>query len=163
MQEVVPHIMGLNAEGLTADLTATLDHLAAAGFTGKQVGIVGFCMGGTIAFFAGEKWPLGAAVTFYGGGITQGRFGLPGLFDIAPKLQTPWLGLYGDHDQSIPLTEVEILRKAASAAPVPTDVHRYGDADHGFHCTHRAQFHEPSSQDAWKRAIAWFDAHVGAN
>jgi carboxymethylenebutenolidase len=162
MQEVIPHIMQLNAAGIEADIQASLDYLAGIGFEGKQVAIIGFCMGGTISFVAGEKWALGAAITFYGGGIVQGRFGLPTLIELAPNLKTPWLGLYGDMDQSIPLTEVELLRRAAATASVPTDVKRYEDADHGFHCNHRGSFHEASSKDAWQRAVQFLNNHVGA-
>ncbi len=64
----------------------------------EQTGIVGFCMGGTLSFYAATLRPLGAAVTFYGGGVDQGRFGLPSLVDLAPTLQAPWLGCYGDLD-----------------------------------------------------------------
>ena len=62
------------------------------------MGVTGWCMGGSVAFLAAAYWELGAAVSFYGGGITQGRFGMPPLIDLAPTLQTPWLGLFGDHD-----------------------------------------------------------------
>ena len=103
MQEVMIHIMQLEADKLETDLEATFRLLASMGYQGKQVAVVGFCMGGSISFVAGCYWELGAAVTFYGGGIAQGRFGLPPLFDIAPTLKTPWLGLFGDLDTSIPV------------------------------------------------------------
>jgi carboxymethylenebutenolidase len=162
MQDVVPHIMKLNRADVTADVTATLDFLAAAGFSGTQVGIIGFCMGGTISFFTGAEWALGAAVTFYGGGIVQGRFGLPALAELAPSLKTPWLGNFGDKDQSIPVDEVEALRAAAATASVPTEVNRYPDADHGFHCNDRASFHAASSQDAWAKTVQFLAANIKA-
>lgn len=161
MQEVIPHIMQLNRAGIDADLEACISYLAGEGFTGRQVAIMGFCMGGTIAFYAGTKWALGAAVTFYGGGIVQGRFGLPTLLEIVPELKTPWIGNYGDHDQSIPLTEVEVLRRAVSAAGIPLEVNRYADADHGFHCNDRSAYHEASSKDAWAKTVKFLDSHVG--
>lgn len=162
MQEVIPHVMSLSAEGLEADLDATLGHLADAGFQPAQTGIIGFCMGGSVSFMAGVRRPFGAAITFYGGGITQGRFGVPPLIEIANDLQAPWLGLYGDLDQTIPLTEVEMLRKAAKAAAVPTEIVRYPDADHGFHCNDRPSYHEESSKDAWQRTVAWLNSHLEA-
>jgi carboxymethylenebutenolidase len=162
MEAVIPHVMSLSAEGLEADLDATLDHLSGAGFAAGQTGIIGFCMGGSVSFMAGARRALGAAVTFYGGGITQGRFGIPPLVELAKDLQTPWLGLYGDLDQTIPLTEVEVLRKAAKAAKVPTEITRYADAGHGFHCDHRASYHEESSKDAWRRTVEWLNTHIKA-
>jgi carboxymethylenebutenolidase len=163
MQEVIPHVMQVKAEGLEADIDATLAYLKSAGFEPKQVGIVGFCLGGSVAALIAERQPLGAAVTYYGGGISQGRFGAAPLTELAPKFKTPWLGLYGDVDQSIPFTEVEMLRRAAKKAPVPTDVVRYSDADHGFNCDARpTAYHEASAKDAWGRTIQWLAAHLAA-
>ena len=163
MQEVIPHIMQLNREGIDTDLAATFAYLAGEGYTGEAVAIMGFCMGGTIAFYEGAKQKLGAAVTFYGGGIGMSRFGLPPLIDLVPQLETPWIGNYGDLDQSIPLTEVDVLRRAVEAAGVTSEVNRYHDADHGFHCNDRSAFHAESSKAAWGRTIAFLDAHVTRN
>ena len=160
MQEVMVHIMQLEADQIEADLSATLDHLASLGFDSKKVAAVGFCMGGSISFVAGCYWELGAAVTFYGGGIAQSRFGLPPLFDLAPTLQTPWLGLFGDLDASIPINEVEGLRTATSNAGPKSEIVRFPDANHGFHCDARASYHESSAKDAWLRTLDWIDQHL---
>jgi carboxymethylenebutenolidase len=162
MQKVMPHVMALNPQGLEADLDATLKYLSAAGFSPKQVAIVGFCMGGSIALMGAARHALGAAVTFYGGGITQARFGMPPLIELAKVLKTPWLGLFGDRDQSIPLTEVEVLRKAAATASVPTQIVRYPDADHGFHCDARPSYHETSAKDGWQQTVRWLGTHLQA-
>jgi carboxymethylenebutenolidase len=104
-------------------------------------------MGGSVTFLAAARRTLGAGVTFYGGGVGEGRFGMPPLVEMAPGLQTPWLGLYGDEDQGIPVDQVEALRQAAATAPVPTEIVRYADAGHGFHCDARPDsFHEASAK-----------------
>jgi carboxymethylenebutenolidase len=88
---------------------------------------------------------------------------LPGLAELAPSLSTPWLGLYGDLDQGISTDEVESLRSAAATARVDTEVVRYPDADHGFHCDDRpAVFNPAAAADGWQRTLAWFEAHIGA-
>ncbi len=158
--DVVPHFAALSEQGLTADLTATLDHLGAAGFSPSGVGIVGFCMGGTVAFISGVQRALGAAVSFYGSGLRQGRFGLAPLVDLAPDLQSPWLGLFGDLDPGIPVDDVEALRAAARAAKVPTEVVRYPEADHGFFCDVRASYAPRAAEDAWRRTLGWFSEHL---
>jgi carboxymethylenebutenolidase len=114
-----------------------------------------------VTFHAAALRALGAAVTFYGGGVTTGRFGLPALVEQAPSLQTPWLGLFGDLDQGIPVEEVEQLRQAAAGAGVVTEIVRYADAQHGFNCDDRpAVFNEQAAADAWARTLAWFDRHL---
>lgn len=160
MQTVVEHIMQVSADGLEADLDATLGYLADAGFAPASVGVVGFCMGGSVSFLAVARRSLGAAVTFYGGGVAEGRFGMPALVELAPQLQTPWLGLFGDQDQTIPVDQVEALRIAAASAPVATEIVRYADAEHGFHCDARSSYHEPSAKDAWALALQWLDTNL---
>ena len=114
-----------------------------------------------MTFYAATLRPLGAAVTFYGGGVAEGRFGLPSLVEQAPKLQTPWLGLYGDLDKGIPSVEVEQLREAAAAVTVPTEIVRYPAADHGFNCNDRpAVFNPTAAADAWGRMLDWFDRYL---
>jgi carboxymethylenebutenolidase len=154
------HIAQLTEEGIAEDLEAAYGHLHDDGFEDARIAIVGFCMGGTVAFVEAAQRALGAAVTFYGGGIVEGRFGAPALADLAPSLRTPWLGLYGDQDKGIPPEQVEQLRAAVAQAPVDTEIVRYPDAGHGFHCDARSAYHEPSARDAWARTLAWLDAHL---
>jgi carboxymethylenebutenolidase len=160
MSQLGPVIMAMTAEGITADVDAALDALAARGIAPPAQAVIGFCMGGSVACATAARLALGAAVTFYGGGITAGRFGLPALVEVAPRLRTPWLGLYGDLDAHIGVEEVEQLRAAAGQARVPTEVVRYADADHGFHCDERASFHPSSSADAWARTLAFLRDHL---
>lgn len=161
MTQVMPHMAQLTAHGLDADLTATLDYLAGRGLEQHKVGAVGFCMGGSVAFVAAAFWKLGAAVTFYGGGITQGRFGNAPLLDLAPTIQTPWLGLFGDLDASIPVEQVEGLRAALERAVPPTEIVRYAEANHGFHCDARSSYHAAASKDAWARTLGFLAQHLG--
>jgi carboxymethylenebutenolidase len=162
-EKIMPHMQGLSEAGLLEDLDATLTHLDSAGFGATQVGVVGFCMGGSVVFLAAARRALGAAVTFYGGGVTEGRFGMVPLVELAPGLQTPWLGLFGDEDQGIPVDQVEALREAAARAPVPTEIVRYAGAGHGFHCDARPDsYHEPSAFDGWSRTIDWFERYIVA-
>jgi len=160
MESLRPVMMALTAEGIRADVETTLVHLASQGFSGTQVAVVGFCMGGSVALVAAVDHQLGAAVTFYGGGVSQGRFGFEPLAELAPHLATPWLGLFGDLDQGIPTDDVEALRAAAATAPVETGVVRYPEAGHGFNCDQRESYHEPSASDAWTRTLAWFGQHL---
>jgi carboxymethylenebutenolidase len=155
-----PTVRSLTAEGILEDLDAAFARIDAAGIAPDGTGIVGFCMGGTVAFVAACERTVGASVTFYGGGVREGRFGFPALVDIADRLEAPWLGLYGDEDTGIPVDDVEALRKAAVAAPVPTEVVRYPHAGHAFNRDGTPPYHEPSATDAWARTLAWFDRYL---
>lgn len=157
----LPLMATLTAQGLTNDLNATTDFLATLGFHAPNIAVVGYCMGGTVSFFAATLGTVGAAASFYGGGLTTGRFGFAPLQELAANLRCPWLGLYGDLDQSIPVEQVEALRVATDALSVPTEIVRYADGQHGFHCDARpGSFNEDAARDAHRRTLAFFAEHL---
>jgi carboxymethylenebutenolidase len=160
MDEGRAHAGKMTGEGILEDVDAAIARIAEAGIPASRTGIVGFCMGGTVALLVATRRDLGAAVTFYGGGIADGRFGFGPQTDEAPALRAPWLGLYGDLDHGIPIDDVEQLRTAAATSGQPTEVVRYPDAGHGFNCDQRGSYHEPSATDAWRRTLEWFDRYL---
>jgi carboxymethylenebutenolidase len=159
--QVFPLFEGLTDPGIVMDVEATAAHLNAAGFADGAIGIVGFCMGGRVTFLVSLELALGAAVGFYGGGIVTARFPqFPPLIDRVGDLQTPWLGLFGDEDGSIPVDDVERIRQELDGADVPAEVVRYAGAEHGFHCDVRPSYHAEAAVDAWARTLAWFESHL---
>src|SRR3954469_12160762 len=161
---VIEHFIGIGSDAaILTDVDATIAHLNGAGFANAQIGLVGFCFGGRVSFLTAAHRAIGAAAGFYGGGIVSSRFPqFPALIEHAPTLETPWLGLFGDLDGSIPVDDVEQLREALTAAPVDTDVIRYADAEHGFHCDARPAYNADAAADAWKRTLDWFGSHLAA-
>lgn len=161
---VMAKLGSVDDDGVLADIDAARAALHGEGFADERIGTVGFCFGGRVTFLVAARRSLGAAVGFYGGGIVSpGRLGFPALVDEAASLQTPWLGLFGDEDASIPVDDVERLRAALEPAPVASDVVRYAGAGHGFHCDARPDAFEPAAAaDAWGRTLTWFELHLGA-
>ena len=162
--QVMEHMRALDDEGLLHDVEAAVGHLHAAGWSDRQIGIVGFCMGGRVTFLAAGHLALGAAVGFYGGGIVTGRSeAMPALLPLVATMRTPWLGLFGDADASIPVDDVEQLRDALDAgAAVDTAIVRYPGAEHGFHCDARPSYDEEAARDGWVRTLAWLDDHLAS-
>ena len=161
---VIEHFVGIGDDAaIMADVDAALGYVGGLGFAGRQIGIVGFCFGGRVTFLVASQCALGAAVGFYGGGIVTARFPqFPALVDRAPTIATPWLGLFGDLDESIPVDDVERLGQALTAAPVDAAVVRYADAEHGFNCDARPSYNAAAAADAWSRMLDWFALHLGA-
>ena len=82
---------------------------------------------------------------------------------MAATFTTPWLGIYGGADQSIPLDDVARIESEAAKAPVDTRVIVYPQAQHGFHCEDRpAVYDAESAAAAWGATLAFFDAHLRA-
>jgi carboxymethylenebutenolidase len=116
---------------------------------GGKVAVVGFCLGGTIAWAAAGRHPgLSAAVGYYGGGII-------GLKDLKPRV--PTLLHFGDKDQHIPFAGV----KEVAAAHSEGEVHIY-PADHGFNCDHRESYDGPSAALAWTRTLTFLSKHLAS-
>ncbi len=159
--KVMPLMEGLDDSAALVDIDATRAHLHAAGWGDAQIGLVGFCMGGRVSFLAALRRELGAACGFYGGGIVSERRN-PTLVGEASQLKAPWLGLFGDEDQGIPVEDVEKLREALRSAGVPGEIVRYPGAGHGFHCDDRPDYHEAAAKDGWARTLDWFRTHLAA-
>jgi carboxymethylenebutenolidase len=160
LSQIRPHMEALSPEGVLADIDTAIAAMADHAIPASGCGIVGFCMGGSVALITAAQRALGAAVTFYGGGLTEGRFGFPPLIELGRELQTPWLGLFGDLDRGIPVEAVEQLRVAAAESGQPTEIVRYADAEHGFHCDVRASYNADAARDGWRRTLDWFGRHI---
>ena len=159
--EAMAAMAELDAGGIEHDLRAAAAFLAEAGYPPASVGAVGYCMGGTVSFVAATLGIVGAAASFYGGGIEAGRFGFAPLLELAPALTAHWIGLYGDLDKGIPVAQVEALRAAVSSVGVDTEIVRYPDAEHGFHCDGRpAVFNADDAADAHARTLDFFAVHL---
>ncbi|HEY7297456.1 MAG TPA: dienelactone hydrolase family protein [Xanthobacteraceae bacterium] len=119
------------------DTQSAIDELKKEG----PVAIVGFCMGGTVAFLAATRLHgLSAAIAYYGGQIAK-------FADEKPKV--PIEMHFGEKDQSIPMSDVEIIRKKRPEA----EIYTYPDAGHGFHCDERASYNEKAAKQAWTRSM----------
>ena len=86
LEAIRPVMATLTAEGIASDLDAAVSFLGAEGYEQGSIGVVGFCMGGSVALFAATSTAIGAAVTYYGGGLTTGRFGFPPLVELSSEM-----------------------------------------------------------------------------
>ena len=112
------------------------------------VGIIGFCLGGSIAYAAATKLSgLSAAVGYYGGAIVR-------FADDKPKVPTQLH--FGEKDAGIPLSDVEIIRTKRPEV----EIHVYPGAQHGFHCDERASYDKTSADIAWPRSLAFLARHL---
>ncbi len=136
----------LGWDPMVMDVRATVTELAK---TGKKVGVVGYCMGGTMAWLAATRIAgVAAAVGYYGGGIADTARETP---------RCPVMLHFGETDASIPPEHWAAVRATHPALPV----HVYAGAGHGFSCDERASFHQPSHVQARERTIAFFRQHLG--
>jgi carboxymethylenebutenolidase len=125
------------------DIQASIDEVKSVG----PVGVIGFCMGGTVAFLAATRLDgLSASAAFYGGGIVK-------FADEKPKC--PVQMHFGEQDTGIPMSDVEIIKQKRP----DTEIYTY-PAGHGFCCDERASYNEESAKLAWQRTYEFLAKHM---
>ena len=130
-------------DAMMRDTQAAFDIVQSAGPTG----IVGFCMGGSIAYLAAARIAgLSAAVGYYGGQIIR-------FADEQEKC--PMQLHFGEKDDHIPQTDVGTIRQKHPKA----EIYTY-PAGHGFKCDERGSYYEPSAKLAWERTLKFLDTHL---
>lgn len=128
----------------------------------NKLGITGFCRGGRMVWmYSAYSKKVKAGVAWYGPFLPTPPAMPQGALDIADQLKAPVLGLYGGADQGIPQATVERMQAALLAFGKEKEsiIHVYPDTPHGFNADYRPSYRKTESEDAWKRAFAWFKKH----
>jgi len=126
------------------DTQAAIDAVKSIG----PVGIIGFCLGGSLAYAAATRLSgLSAAIGYYGGAIAR-------FADDKPEVPTQLH--FGEKDAGIPLSDVETIKTKRPEVEVLI----YPGAQHGFHCDERASYDKTSADIAWPRSMAFLAAHL---
>jgi carboxymethylenebutenolidase len=165
MKQGMAVIPKLTADGLTADINATIAYLK----TRKEVnaaklGAIGFCIGGHAAYFAAATQPLSATASFYGGGIaTFGPGGAQKTIERTGGIKGKILCLFGKEDPMISQDQVATIKKALEENKVRHEIVVYDGASHAFFCDRpeRGSYHEKSAKDAWERVKRLFKEELG--
>jgi carboxymethylenebutenolidase len=133
-----------DAEQGVADAAAALDLLAALPEVEGGVGVIGFCLGGTIAYFLGAKGEPDVVVSFYGSGV-------PDNVEALERITVPVQFHFGGSDPFIPRDQVARVEQAAAGRP-NVEMHVEEDAGHAFHNRKAPMFHVPEpAARAWQR------------
>ena len=153
-EQAIAYMQQMNLDTAVEDVAASIEALgtrpeADAGKTG----VVGFCWGGLLTYLVACRLNPTCAVSYYGGRIVQ-------FLDEMENMNNPVTFHLGEQDGSIPMDHVEQI-KQATAGKSGVEVHTYSEAEHGFHCDHRASYHEASAKQAWQRTAEFFKKHLG--
>jgi carboxymethylenebutenolidase len=83
-------------------------------------------------------------VSYYGGGVAK-------MLDKKPR--APIMYHFGDQDASIPLADIEKIKKANPKSPLFV----YRGAGHGFNCDERASYSALDAKVAFDRSVEFLD------
>jgi carboxymethylenebutenolidase len=142
-----------DAELGVADAGAALDHLAALPEVEGGIGVIGFCLGGTIAYFLAAQADMAAVVSFYGSGV-------PDSLEALDLISSPLQFHFGGSDPYIPRDQVARVEQAAAGRD-NVEIHVEEDAGHAFHNRKSAMFHVPEpAARAWRRTEEFLQRHL---
>jgi carboxymethylenebutenolidase len=136
-----------------ADAGAALDHLAGLAEVSGGVGLIGFCLGGSIAYLLAAQADPAAVVSFYGSAV-------PENVALLEQITAPVQFHFGGSDPFIPREQVALVEQAA-AGRANVEMLVEESAGHAFHNRKAPMFHNPEpAARAWQRTEEFLRRHL---
>jgi carboxymethylenebutenolidase len=138
-----------------ADAALALAQVRALPETDGGLGVVGFCLGGSIAYFLAAQGGLDAVLSFYGSAV-------PDSLDLLDQISVPLQFHFGGADPFIARDQVARVEAAAAGRP-NVEMLVEEEAGHAFHNRKAPMFHNPEpAARAWQRAEEFLRRHLPA-
>jgi carboxymethylenebutenolidase len=129
------------------DIAAAVEWLRVFGRFGPfGVGVVGYCLGGTMAWLSAARLPIDAAVGYYGGNITR---------YLGERPKVPVMLHFGEQDAHIPASDVDKI----AAAHREVQIFRY-PAGHAFNRQGGASYSASCAMRARERTLDFLREHL---
>jgi carboxymethylenebutenolidase len=119
----------------------------------RQAGVLGFCLGGKLAYLAACRTDADVSVGYYGVGIDA-------ALEEAKNIRKPLLLHVAELDKFCPPEARERIVQALKGHP-KVALHVYPGVDHAFARAGGDHFHKPSALMAHERSIAALKAAIG--
>ena len=158
----MPHVQAMTVPHVHLDTRAALAHMRQGEGANRPTYILGFCRGGSLAYYAARvDFGLAGIIGFYSGlgRALDETVGTP--IDAAREAKCPVLGLFGGADAGIPPEQVQALDAALDASNAPHELITYPGAPHSFFDLKAAEFAKESA-DAWQRVMGFVAATAPA-
>ena len=118
-----------------------------------KVGLVGFCMGGKIAYMAAARTDVDASVGYYGVGINE-------MLNESHAIANPLLLHVPTADGFVPPEAQKAMHEGLDGNAHVT-IYDYEGLDHGFAAEIGSRRDEEGAELADKRTVDFFARHVG--
>lgn len=135
-----------------ADLISSLAWLRAHPRSNGKVGVVGYCLGGKLAFLMATRSDADAAIGYYGVNIESG------LGEVA-AIAKPLMLHIAENDSFVPVEAQQRIRQTLEKV-APATVHSYPGAEHAFARSGGAHYDPTAAELADRRTADFFDRHL---
>jgi carboxymethylenebutenolidase len=144
MQQALATVQKLDFEGAVEDSITALEALRERPeVASRPAGVLGFCLGGTIAFGVAAAADPDFAVCYYGSGVAS-------ALDRAHAIECPVLFHYGGEDTFISRADAERVAALADTRP-GWECHIHEDGGHAFDNHDSDIFYRPTAASrAWE-------------
>lgn len=132
VEQAYKHYNALDMDLARDDLGRTVEYLKGCEFVEGKLGVLGYCMGGTLAYSLAANKNLSAGVSYYGSGVG-------GMLEETPKMVCPFLFNFAGNDHLISREEVGRIEPLIKATGDAT-FHIYEGVSHGFNCVDRMSY-----------------------
>jgi carboxymethylenebutenolidase len=144
------------------DVNAAVEFLKRQRFVdGDRLGIIGFCMGGRVAYLMASANPdFKAAVDYYGGNILAPWGDGPSPFQRTAEIGCPILGHFGEEDKNPSLDDMRKLDGELTRHGKLHEFHSYGKTGHAFMDPHGDKYRSHSAEASYARTLDFFARHL---
>ena len=150
-QEAIGYMMKHDFDLGIRDVEATIHWIRRQQGVAK-VGLVGFCMGGKVAYMAATRTDVNAAVGYYGVGIDQ-------MLNESHAIANPLMLHVPIADGFVPAEAQKAVHEGLDGNPHVT-IHDYEGLDHGFAAEHGVRRNVEAAELADRRTAEFFEKHL---
>ncbi|MES1939717.1 carboxymethylenebutenolidase [Salinisphaera sp. T5B8] len=157
-EQAFGYFQNLDIERTMADISATvaaaraLDEVVAEPGRG-DVGVVGFCLGGKLAYLAAAQCDVDCAVGYYGVGIDES-------LHLAEAIDCPMALHFGGLDKFSPPETIDKIRSVFAGNP-DVQIFVYDNADHAFNRWGNDHYNPGAARLAHTRTLGVLRAALG--
>jgi carboxymethylenebutenolidase len=141
-----------NPQEAISNLQAAVKYTGSLPFVNSsKISSIGWCFGGGQSLqlaLHSDQHPLVATILYYGTPLVTDKQELS-------KIKWPVLGFFGDHDQSIPLSQINSFKSALNSDSITNQIHIYKGLGHAFANPSGANYAPQQTSDAWEKTVTF--------
>jgi carboxymethylenebutenolidase len=154
LQASFEKVQQLDFPKAVGDCIAALDHLRSQPGIDGAPAVLGFCLGGTLAWSVAVNAEPSCCISYYGSGV-------PSMIGMIDQVSCPTLFHFGNNDPYIPNEGVDEV--AAALPGHPGFVLNVENAGHAFDNHESSTFYnEAAANSAWSKTMAFLASNLPA-